>query len=115
VVLIAPRYDPFILEALSALDDRSVPIAEVCRRVGRAAAETGLTRPSYVHLRRLVLAERARKDAERARQQEIRAIVADVAEDLLVGRRVNAYEVADRVRDARGPRVSGSEPQSPTG
>lgn len=75
-------------------------MAEICRRVAREAELLGLTRPSYVHLRTLLLAARERKDDERARREAIRAIVADVAEDLLVGRLVDAYEVADRIQRA---------------
>lgn len=58
----APRYDPRLVQALRWLDDRSVPIAETCRRIGVVAETLGVPRPSYVHLRRLVQAERARAD-----------------------------------------------------
>ena len=51
----APRYDPRILEAVRALDDRGEPMAEIARRVGRVAAEFGLPKPSYVHLRRYLI------------------------------------------------------------
>ena len=68
-------------------------MAEICRRVGRATDALGLTRPSYVHLRRIIRRERARQD-------DLREIVNDVARDLMRGFRVDAYEVADRVREA---------------
>lgn len=100
MVPLAPRYDPLVLDAVRELDDRTVPIAEVARRVGDATGRLGLIRPSYVHLRRLVLAERAEAEAERARREAIREIVLDVTRDVIVGLPVNAYEVADRVRDA---------------
>jgi hypothetical protein len=93
----APRYEARILELLEALDDRGVPVAEVNRRVGDAAEKLGLIRPSYVHLRRILLAERDRQDAERARRAEIRKILADTGTRFLVGLRVDAYEVADRI------------------
>jgi hypothetical protein len=96
----APRYDVRILDAGRALDDRAEPIAETCRRVATVAERLGLTRPSYVHLRRIVLAEREREDAARRRREELRAIAADVYWDLHRGYRVDAYEVADRVREA---------------
>jgi hypothetical protein len=99
-VRFAPRYDVAILDALSALDDRGQPIAEISRRVGVAAERLGFARPSYVHLRRLVHLKREQEDADRARREEIRAIVADVAGHLVRGHAVNAYEVADRVREA---------------
>jgi len=83
-----------VLELVHMLDDRSEPIAETCRRVGRGAERLGLTRPSYVHLRRIIHAERRRHD-------ELREIVGDVVGDLVRGVRVDTYEVADRVRDAR--------------
>ena len=50
----APRISPRIVEAIVRLDDRSVPIAEVCRRVGAEAERMGLTRPSYQRVRVLV-------------------------------------------------------------
>lgn len=83
VVALAPRYDVRLLRALSRLDDRSRPIAETCRRLGEVADALGLTRPSYVHVRRIVVAERARRDA-------VRALV-----DLTVGRIVHVREGLD--------------------
>jgi hypothetical protein len=100
MVQIAPRYDPQILLAVRALDDRAEPMAEISRRVGVAAAELGLPKPSYVHLRRLIVAHREEEDAERRRREEIRRILGDVYFDLFRGKRVDAYEVADRIRDA---------------
>ncbi|MBA3734755.1 MAG: hypothetical protein H0W90_06095 [Actinobacteria bacterium] len=100
MVEIAPRYSAAILEAVRKLDDRSQPMAEVARRVGAAAAELGLPKPSYVHLRRLIVAHRERQDAERARRDEIREILYEAYLDLNRSRVVNAYVVADRIRDA---------------
>ena len=40
------------------LDDRSIPIAEVNRRVGRYAERLGLPRPSYQRIRELVHSSR---------------------------------------------------------
>jgi len=86
---------------MRALDDHTEPIAETCRRVGTVADHLGLVRPSYVHLRRLVVAERQRVRGDAKRRAAIRAIAAGVAEDLMLGRRrVDAYEVADRIRKA---------------
>jgi hypothetical protein len=65
VVAAAPRYDPRLRRALAALDDRTIPIAETCRRLGAVAEALGVPRPSYVHVRRLVHAERRRRAAAR--------------------------------------------------
>ena len=97
---IAPRYDSRILVAVRALDDRTQPMAEIARRVGAAAAELGLPKPSYVHLRRLILSHREEEDADRRRAEEIRQIAADVYLDLNRGRRVDVYDVEDRIREA---------------
>jgi hypothetical protein len=50
----APRLSPRLIEAIVRFDDRSVPIAETSRRVGREAERLGLTRPSYQRIRELV-------------------------------------------------------------
>ena len=94
MVRIAPRYDPRILELASLVDDRREPLAEICRRVGAAAERLGVTRPSYVHLRRLI-------HAERRRQDELRAAVGDVVEDLFAYRVPDIPELVERIRDAR--------------
>lgn len=93
MVPLAPRYDPRIDVLLRKLDDRDEPIAETCRRIGAGAARLGLFRPSYPHLRRLILAERERQDA-------IREVVDDVLERAILGLRIDPYELADRVREA---------------
>jgi hypothetical protein len=43
----APRIGPLLLAGIERLDDDSVPIAEVHRRVAALASHLGLTRPSY--------------------------------------------------------------------
>jgi hypothetical protein len=50
----APRISPRLLEALMRLDDRTLPIAEVNRRVGEEAERLGLRRPSYQRIRVLL-------------------------------------------------------------
>ena len=92
VLRFAPRYDDRLFEILALLDDPSLPIAEVCRRVGDAGERIGLIRPSYVHLRRLILLERARADAARERRAEVRRITR-----MLIGLLADAYDVADRI------------------
>jgi hypothetical protein len=54
VPTLAPRISPRLLEAIVRFDDRTVPIAETCRRVGQEAERLGLTRPSYQRVRELV-------------------------------------------------------------
>jgi hypothetical protein len=100
VVVIAPRYDRRILEAVRALDDRTESMAEIARRVGVTAAQLGLPKPSYVHLRRCILAHREEEDAERARRDEIRKILWDTYYDFMQSRVIDAYDVADRIREA---------------
>lgn len=67
----APRYHPKLLELIAALDDDAQPIAETCRRAGNVAEELGLSRPSYVHVRRIVVAERAAKRRRRALREPL--------------------------------------------
>jgi hypothetical protein len=50
----APRIDPRLVVAITRIDDRTVPIAEICRRIGTEADSHGLTRPSYERVRALV-------------------------------------------------------------
>lgn len=95
VVRAAPRIDSRLLETIATVDDRGEPIAEICRRVGAAADRFGLTRPSYSQLRRLIREHRLREDEAAER----RAILADAATRALLARPVDAYEVADRIRD----------------
>ena len=75
----APRYDKSLLAALRRLDDGSQPIAETCRRMGEAADRLGLPRPSYVHVRRLV-------KAERERRAELAAASRDLVAELAAGK-----------------------------
>lgn len=90
----APRYSPRLLAAVRRLDDRTVPLAETCRRVGDAAERLGLARPSYVHVRRIIHEERRRRD-------ELRAIAGDVVRDAARGYVGDPVKVVERIRDAR--------------
>jgi hypothetical protein len=100
VVECAPRYDSRILEAVRALDDRDEPMAETVRLVGRVAAELGLPKPSYVHLRRYIRELREEEAFRRARRREIAKILLDTYEDAMTSRRIDAYLVAERIREA---------------
>jgi hypothetical protein len=53
-----------------------------------------------VHLRRFFVAHREEEDAERARREEIRRILSDAYYDVLRSRVVDAYEIAERIREA---------------
>jgi hypothetical protein len=90
----APRYDRRVLAAVRRLDDERLPIAETCRRVGDAAAELGLPRPSYVHLRRIVKAERELRQARRE-------IAADLLSDLAAGKAPRVERAAERAQEAK--------------
>jgi hypothetical protein len=96
----APRYDARIVAAVRALDDRAEPMAETSRRVGAVAAELGLPKPSYVHLRRYIRAHRAAQDEVRERPQEVLDILMESYLDAMRSRVVNAYEIAERIREA---------------
>ena len=50
----APRIDPTLLAAVERLDDESVPITEVYRRVATLATQLEYPRPSYEQIRVLV-------------------------------------------------------------
>ena len=59
----APRIDARLLTALESLDDRTATFAETHRRLGTAAAELGLPRPSYEQTRLWIHDLRTRRDA----------------------------------------------------
>jgi hypothetical protein len=86
----APRYDPRLLRAIRRLDDGSLPIAEVWRRVGTYAERVGVPRPSYTHVRRIVV-------SERERAAEMREIRDAVAGRLVAGRVPDPVEVLARI------------------
>ena len=77
----AARFDAFLLAVLASADD-GCPIAEVCRRVGRAAEVSGRTRPSYERVRQLVHQKR-RHDRllrrHRVARDRLAALLADAA------------------------------------
>jgi hypothetical protein len=50
----APRIPPRLLHALDRLDDPTLPIAEINRRLGTHAERLKLRRPSYERVRELV-------------------------------------------------------------
>ena len=74
----APRISPRLLEAIARLDDPTLPIAEVCRRVGTESARLGLFRPSYERVRFLV-GELRYARALKARQPSTAEVLLDIA------------------------------------
>jgi hypothetical protein len=64
----APRIGPTLLAGIEQLDDDSLPIAEVNRRVGALASHLGFVRPSYEQIRVLVHEHRQRGLAPTAGQ-----------------------------------------------
>lgn len=58
-----PRDDPRLHALVVAFDHDDAPAAETWRRVGEAAVELGLPRPSYHTIRELVCTERLRRRA----------------------------------------------------
>jgi hypothetical protein len=57
----APRLPRSLVAVIARLDDRSMPIAEINRRVGAEAERRGLQRPSYERVRTLVHELRRRR------------------------------------------------------
>ena len=85
----APRYDERILAAARRFDDERQSIAETCRLVGRECDRFGLTRPSYVHLRRFIRAERT-----------IEAIQHELVEQVFAGLAPRIVAAQARAREA---------------
>ena len=77
-------------------------MAETVRRLGAAADELGVPRPSYVHMRRYVAEHREREAAERARRQATREILFAAYWDATMGKRIDPWDLAQRMKDASG-------------
>jgi hypothetical protein len=93
----APRYPDRLYELIERLDDETLSLAEVVRRIGAAAAEERLVRPSPPHVRRLLSEQRRR----RADEREVRQAAIDALHDLAAGnpRGLNMLERVDRARE----------------
>jgi hypothetical protein len=78
-----------------ALDDEDLPAAETCRLVGAAAAELGLLRPSYQHVRRIVRVERRRQELRR----EARKVLAGAVSTSAAGLVPSVVLVLERLRE----------------
>jgi hypothetical protein len=75
--------DPRISALVAALDEDGLPAAETCRRVGAAAEAIGLLRPSYQHVRRIVLVERRRRELRAEARKVLAGAVSSSAEGLV--------------------------------
>jgi hypothetical protein len=64
-----PRLDPRLHALVVGFDRDDVPAAETWRKVGEAAQELGLARPSYHTIRELVRVERLRRRARTVTRQ----------------------------------------------
>ena len=93
----APRYPDTLLALIEVLDDESVSLAEVARRVGDAAERARIVRPSPVHVRRLV----ARRRELRREERELRQAAVEALIDLEIGRNPNPFAIVERVERAR--------------
>jgi hypothetical protein len=93
----APRYPDRLYELIERLDDERLSLAEVVRRVGSAATEERLVRPSPPHVRRLLSEQRRRRADDRA----VRQAALDSLHDLIAGdpRGLNVLERVDRARE----------------
>ncbi len=103
MVASAPRYQERLLCAIRRLDDESLSIAEVCRRVGAYAEDHGMARPSYVHVRRIIVSERARARELAEIQDEMLTVLVRPMPPDLVGLSQKRQDVLarDRFRPGR--------------
>jgi len=88
---------PRLRELVAALDEDGVAAAATWRLVGEIAANAGLPRPSYPHVRRLVAAERRRRRAQR----ELRDAVREAANAVAAGRAPSFDHTLGRLLDAQ--------------
>ena len=88
---------PQLRELVAALDEDDVPVAATWRLVSETAASLRIPRPSYPHVRRLVLDERRRR---RARTQ-LRDVVKEAASTFAGGRVPGFDYTLGRLLDAQ--------------
>jgi hypothetical protein len=85
-----------IAELTISLDREDQPAAETWRLVSEAALRMGYPRPSYPNVRRLVRAERKRRELRR----ELRATLREAARTTAAGRAPNFDYTMRRIHDA---------------
>ena len=88
---------PRLRELVAALDEDGAPAAATWRLVGETAAKVGLPRPSYPHVRRLVVTDRRR----RAARDELRDAIREAAATLAAGRAPGYDYTLGRLLDAQ--------------
>jgi hypothetical protein len=88
---------PRLGDLVVALDHDDQPMAATWRLVSEAAAKLGLLRPSYPHVRRLVLAERQRRQLRR----ELSDVLKEAASTIAAGRVPGFDYTLGRLLDAR--------------
>jgi hypothetical protein len=87
--------DPRLAALAAALDREELPVAETWRRVGAAAEQFGLIRPSYQHVRRLVRVERRRRELS----AEARRVLSGAVSTSAAGLVPSAVLVLERLRE----------------
>lgn len=92
-----PCHDPRLHALVVGLHEDDTPAAETWRRVGEAAVELGLPRPSYHTIRELVRDEEARRSAGK----DVRRAAAGVVGALLSPRVVDLPIALDALELAR--------------
>ena len=88
---------PRLRELVAAVDEDDAPVAATWRLVSETAANLGIPRPSYPHIRRLVLDERRRRRA----RAEIRDILKEAASTIAGGRVPGFDYTLGRLLDAQ--------------
>jgi hypothetical protein len=88
---------PRLRELVAAFEEDNVPAAEIWRLVSETAANVGLPRPSYPHVRRLVIAERRRRRA----RKELRDVLKEAASTIAGGRAPGFDYTVARLLDAQ--------------
>jgi hypothetical protein len=104
VLVFAPRLSQRLLDEIERRAHDSVPIAEINRRVGRAAAEMRLYKPSYQQVRVLVHAAR---ELRRTAPKPVSTIAAEVVFRVIPTRAAAEYwgeGPPPRLRDRAPPR-----------
>jgi hypothetical protein len=89
-----PRLDDLVI----TLDREQEPVAATWRRVSESAVKLGLPRPSYPHVRRLVLLARRRRELRR----ELNNVLAEAAGTFAAGRVPGFDYTLGRLLDAHG-------------
>lgn len=104
MVPLAPRIQRRLLDEIEQLARQRLPIAELNRRAGAAAARMGLFKPSYEQVRTLVhLARRFRRLG--------RASASTLATEFVFRLR-EPRDLAVRLTEPRGPRLRDRAPPS---